>query len=106
MTNEYGNELDQNGYAPSLLQRVDDYCFMCQTGQHPFARHEIFHGANRQKSKRLGLWVHLCPTCHMNLHQKNAESDRRLKMIGQQVAMSTYGWTTDGFIKAFGKNYL
>ncbi len=39
-------------------------------------------------------------------HQKDAELDKNLKKTGQLIAMGRYGWTTDDFIKQFGKNYL
>lgn len=106
MINEYGEELDRNGYAASVVQKEDDRCILCGTQTGPFPRHEIFHGANRQKSKRLGLWVWLCPDCHMRVHHMDASMDRRLKKLGQTVAMEHYGWTADGFIRQFGRNYL
>ena len=63
MTNDYGAPLDSNGYAPSIFET--DHCLCCFLGASAtganLARHEIFGGPNRQKSKRLGLWVLLCP---------------------------------------------
>ena len=29
MTNEYGAELDRNGYAPSIVQDDTDCCYIC-----------------------------------------------------------------------------
>lgn len=69
------------------------------------ARHEIFGGSRREKSKRLGLWVWLCPTCHAEIH---ASGKRTLALhhVGQRAAMEYYGWTADEFRERFGVNYL
>lgn len=105
MLNEYGATLDRNGYAPSIVQDIEG-CYFCARRDGKLDRHEIFHGAYRQKSKALGLWVTLCHSCHMALHQKNARLDEILKRQGQREAMQLYGWTTAEFIQRFGKNYL
>ena len=61
--NEYGERLDSNGYAPSILSQSPT-CLIC--GRYRTARHEVFFGPYRDKSKRLGLWANLCPWCHQN----------------------------------------
>ena len=107
MRNDYGAPLDSNGYAPSIFEA--DHCFCCFLGASAtganLARHEIFGGPNRQKSKRLGLWVWLCPTCHAEIH---ASGKRTLALhhVGQRAAMEYYGWTADEFRERFGVNYL
>lgn len=104
MTNEFGEVLDRNGYAPSIISH-EQHCFCCYKNL-PLERHEIFHGANRQKSKKYGLWVLLCQTCHYEVHNSNGWRDKMLKEIGQTTAMTKYGWNTDEFRKRFGRNYL
>lgn len=108
MTNEYGAELDCNGYAPSIVND-GDFCFCCLKGGSAFganlARHEIFGGSRREKSKRLGLWVLLCPRCHEAMHT-DARRGKALKSLGQMQAMQYYGWTTDKVREIFGKSYL
>ena len=72
-------------------------------------RHEVFFGANRQKSIEYGLVVFLTPEMHNmsgNGVHFNSELDLKLKRIGQRAAMKHYGWTVDDFRKIFGKNYL
>lgn len=108
--NEYGATLDRNGYAASIMQD-DERCYLCgQYGGDRMDRHEVFGGAFRDKSKRLGLWVllHHDP-CHVYgkhaVHQ-DAEVNRRLKAEAQQAAMEYYHWTVADFIREFGKNYL
>ena len=49
--NEYGEKLDSNGYAPSILSKSTT-CLIC--GRYRTARHEVFFGPYRDKSKRLG----------------------------------------------------
>lgn len=105
--NEYGRPLDSNGYAPSLLNR-DCFCYVCHCGAE-LARHEPIGGPFRQKSKRLGLWVSICPACHELAHGSGIMANAvslQLKQDAQRAAMEEYGWTTDYFIRQFGKNYL
>jgi hypothetical protein len=104
MKNEFGEQLDKNGYAPSILE-TEPHCFCCY-GNLYLQRHEIFHGPNRKKAKADGLWVNLCPTCHYTVHNTNGELDRKLKKRGQEAAMTVYGWSEEEFRKRYGRNYL
>ena len=101
----------RSNYAPSILQSEEDqaYCFLCGRCDKKLDRHEVFPGPFRNKSKELGLWVTLChDTCHegRNGAQYNAAVAKRIKGKAQRVAMRVYGWTTEDFIREFGKNYL
>ena len=105
MTNEYGVKLDSNGYAPSVIDLFEsNKCFLCWCGG-DLVRHEVFHGPNRAKSKALGCWIRLCPTCHSIVHSEG-RWDRHLKRVGQRAAMNHYNWTTNDFRRHFGRNYL
>lgn len=107
-SNEYGEPLDRNGYARSLIQHGDS-CHICHRIDKKLDRHECFGGAYRQKSKRLGLWVLLChDSCHTGRYGVHQDPDAALYMhrLGQEVAMNAYGWNTQEFIKQFGKNYM
>ena len=110
MTNEYGAELDRNGYAPSIVQDDTDCCYICYGCREKLDRHEILGGANRDKSKRLGLWVTLCHSEHHifgpGAAHQNCEVDLALKQAGHMAAMEHYGWTECDFIREFGRNYL
>ena len=51
--------------------------------------------------------------CHSECHifgkyavHNNADVMRYLKQYGQRKAMEEQGWTTEDFIREFGKNYL
>lgn len=108
--NEYGAPLDRNGYAPSIVQFQMDWCWQCgKIFPDTLERHEVYGASNRAKSKRLGLWVHLCADCHRgskNGVHSNAENALLLKKAGQKAAMEEYGWSTEKFIEEIGKNYL
>lgn len=84
-------------------------CFLCgKTGN--LDRHHIFGGPFRKKSEKYGLTVDLChDTCHIfgpdSVHQ-NRETMLKIKRYGQRKVMTENGWTTEQFIKEFGKNYL
>lgn len=105
MTNEFGVKLDANGYAPSIMQPFEDkVCFLCEASG-DLARHEIFNGSNRSKSKKYGLWISLCPRCHMRVHDQPRVA-KQLKQIGQFRAKCEYDWTVDDFRMRFGKSYV
>ena len=95
--------MDRNGYNPSIL---GDYAFCAICGKNgPLQRHEVFHGANRPKSKKYGLWISICPSCHSIIHNSDGALDRRLKRQAQEQAQTVYGWSTAEFRLIFGKNY-
>ncbi len=112
MTNEYGERLDKCGYAESIIPgHSSGSCWFCGANGYndPMNRHEVFGGPYRAKSKRLGLWVHLCHwSCHQGPYgvHNNIDRDLVLKRTAQEYAMNYYGWTTNEFIRQFGKNYL
>ena len=113
MVNEYGEALDKNGYAPSVLQPGDmqESCFLCGENGEMLDRHEVFFGsAYRQKSKRLGLWVCICHgkcyLCGGEAVHNNRETDLYLKEQGQLAAMERYGWDEEKFRAEFGRSYL
>lgn len=100
---------DKNGYAPSIISgHSDTQCWLCGcNGRGKMDRHEVFGGAYREKSKRLGLWVNLCHDgCHLNGVHKNAYDANLLKEDAQYCAMTKLGWTKEDFIREFGKNYM
>lgn len=54
--------------------------------------------------------VWLCHSeCHIfgvNAVHRNADAMRYVRQYGQRKAMKEQGWTTEDFIREFGKNYL
>lgn len=87
-------------------------CFLCGKNGcgDPLDEHHIFNGAYRDKSERYGLTVFLChDRCHENgprAAHRNAETRQMLHEYGQRKAMEENGWSTEDFIREFGKNYL
>lgn len=108
MRNEYGAVLDSNGYAPSLLGDWS-FCAICFQFAPKLQRHEVFHndmgGTLREKSKRYGLWISVCPVCHARIHAKPKAAED-LKAKAQRMAMKQYGWTVEEWRELFGKSYV
>lgn len=84
-------------------------CWLCGRADR-LDRHHIFGGANRKKSERYGLVVYLCHhDCHIfghNAVHNNRHTMLLLHQYGQEKAMRENGWSTEDFIREFGKNYL
>lgn len=87
-------------------------CWLCGCNGYsdPLDKHHIFGGSNRKKSERYGLYVYLCHNkCHIfgrySAHQ-NKDTMLKLHQHGQRKAMEENEWTTEDFIREFGKNYL
>lgn len=96
--------MGSNGYSPSIVQDFDG-CYLCKM-EVETARHEPLDGIGRRsKSKSLGLWVSLCPKCHVHSHEF-ATVQNRLRADCQRAAMREFGWTKQDFIKEFGRNYI
>lgn len=111
LRNEYGEPLDANGYAKSVFPTgccwyaVNGDRIRTACGGNALVRHEVFHGASRQTSKRYGAWVTLCPLHHAKVHDY-PQFERPLKQETQRRVMERYGWTVDRFRAKFGKSYL
>lgn len=86
-------------------------CWLCGANgaSDPLDRHHIFGGPYRKKSEKYGLVVYLCHNkCHIfgpNSAHQSKETTLLLHKYGQKVMMENYGWTTERFIREFGKNY-
>lgn len=112
MTNEYGEQMDRNGYAPSVF--AADCCYFADDryttcGSLDLVRHEVYHhdqgGVTREMSKRYGAWVTLCPLHHAHVHNY-PQLNRELQREAQRRVMQRYGWDEDQFRKHFGKSYI
>ena len=93
-------------YAPSIMQD-DCRCFLCGNQGGKLDRHEPFGGGLRQKSKKYGMWLYLChEPCHLSRAHKDPLIKKYLIEVMQRAAMEHYGWSTEDFIRLFGKNHL
>lgn len=104
MVNQFGAKLDRNGYAPSLYKSKEGICCLCGRVDRPLQRHEVFHGAYREKAKAFGCWLRVCDECHRQIHA-TGRLDRAVKRGMQIRAMEAYGWSVAEFRAVFGKNY-
>ena len=96
----YGEKLDCNGYAPSLLSE-DDSCYFGHGLQ--TVRHEVFFGPNRTNSKRTGMWCYVCTLCHDEIHHTDGVKDRRLKREAQEAFEKVR--SHEDFMAIFGRSY-
>ena len=92
--------MGRNGYSKSLFDTESGTCYVCKRVCDT-ARHEVFGASSRGFSKRLGMWVDLCPECHAREHSRN-EGD--LKRQGQKLFERQYGHQR--FMGVFMRNYL
>ena len=94
----------------SIIQEDKTHCFLCgqNASVEPLDEHHVFFGtANRKKSEQYGLKVYLHhQRCHLYGIHTNSAMNRAVQSKVQEIAMNHYGWTTDDFIRIFGKNYL
>lgn len=101
--------LDRSGYSLSIIQEDTTCCYCCGKRAGKLDRHEPFGGANRDKSKALGMWIALCHTpCHQGRTGAHGDPavNAEYRKEAQRRAMEVYGWTTADFIREFGKNHL
>ena len=78
-------------YGPSLFDTVDGECWKCgYCGD--TARHECYYGrGTRDKAKKYGLWVCLCPRCHAWVHaDPNNGLDAELKAEAKRLFNRAY----------------
>lgn len=87
-------------------------CFLCGRNDpgDPLEKHHLLGGANRKKSEKYGLVVYLCHAeCHLYgeyaVHN-NTDTRHALEAWGQKKAMEENNWTTEDFIRVFGRNYI
>lgn len=79
-----------------------DRCYLCgRYGQ--MHLHHCLHGIHRKNADKYGLWVHLCPECHMALHD-HGDGDLALEQIAQKAFEREYGG--EKFREVFGKSWL
>ena len=111
-TNKFGEPIDRNGYAPSIIEgHGPEECWLCHKNgmAEPLNRHEVFGGALRRKSMELGLWVYLCHRpCHEGPHSVHEDErlKRKLKAAAQRAAMREYNWTVEDWIREFGRSWV
>lgn len=93
--------------AKSIIQK-DKECFITKS-TYNLHEHHVFEGSCRQLSEKYGLKIWLRADWHnmsdYGIHF-NKKLDLKVKKEVQKTAMQKYNWTTEDFIRIFGKNYL
>lgn len=83
-------------------------CLICGSTRF-LEKHHVFGASNRKKSEQYGAVVDLCHSCHneppYGIHH-NQTRNETLKRNFQSKIMKENNWTTEDFIREFGKNYL
>jgi len=94
--------------AKSIMEQEGSRtCYICGAAGYMEEHHVFYGSANRKKSEKWGVKVHLCYRHHRDLMDGvhgNAKLDRWLKQEGQQAFERIYGH--EKFMKEFGKNYI
>lgn len=94
--------------ANSILQ-TDKVCYITGCTDNLHEHHCIYGRGLRRLSEKYGLKIWLRADWHnmadYGVHF-DKELDLQIKQMAQRKAMEHYGWSTEDWIKIFGKNYL
>ena len=94
----------------SIIQdKKSGRCFLCDARGVSLEEHHVFGGGCRKLSEHYGLKVYLCHRCH-NEPPKGVhfcrEEREKLQSRVQKTAMRYFNWSTEDFIKIFGRNFV
>lgn len=67
-------------------------------------RHHVFAGIRRPTSEKYGAVALVCHSCHMDIHDHPSDY-RWLQANWQRRVCEEQGWSTEDFVRKFGKNY-
>ena len=65
--------------------------------------HHVYGASFRNKSEKYGAVVEICRECHDDLHHRHPKKYLWLKREWRDRLMAENGWTTEDFIKEFGR---
>ena len=82
----------------------EDRCYICGAYGHT-DEHHVFGGPCRKTSDRYGLVVHLCRSCHSQIHDQGGNTNLYLHQRGQMIYEEHFGSRQD-FIREFIRSYL
>ena len=86
----------------SILTNNLKICYICNKNEKKDL-HEIFVGANRQKSIIWGLVIPVCRKCHREW-ETNKELRKKIQQYAKEEFIKKY--TKEKFREEFGKNYI
>lgn len=90
---------------------MQGFCELCGKWSYHLHRHHIFFGhKQRQISERYDATAMLCPLCHSIDRKQGVHGNHwiclQLQEQMQRKLMAKHDWTTEDFIRIFGKSYL
>lgn len=92
----------------SILTKDLEHCIECK--RFNVELHEVFYGANRNKSIQDGCVIPLCKEKHHRGNLVGIHNDKELnlkyKKLMQLKWQEVYNKDADDFIKKYGRNYL
>lgn len=100
--------MDKNGYKESMLTGWEEKCFLTGQTNCDLVRHEIFFGvANRELSKKYGMWVYLIPELH-NIGKYAVHNNRDLDLALKRTAQEKFEekYSREEFMEIFGRSWL
>lgn len=81
---------------------MEGFCDICLKWR-TLERHHVFNGAFRSKSEEYGAVVEICRECHDDLHHRHPAKYKWLKREWRDRLMAENGWSTEDFIREFGR---
>lgn len=71
-------------------------------------QHHVYSGPYRKKADKYGAVIYICHDCHTGRDgiQYNRQLADEVKGIFQERLMRQHNWTTQDFIREFGRNYI
>ena len=87
----------------SIIQS-DKECFICRKAD-VLHQHHLLAGSYRQSAERFGLKIYICPECHRQIHDNEAQM-QIYRAFAQGYAMAHYDWTVDEFISHIGRSFI
>ena len=88
--------------SESILQREKE-CYVTGSRQQ-LDRHHVYPGTRRKASEEWGCWVWLRHDVHMEIHDRDGETLRRIQRECQEEFEKR--WGHEKFMQVFGKSYL
>lgn len=81
---------------------MEGWCEICHKWG-TVQRHHVFGAAYRKKADKFGAVVEICAKCHDDLHHHHPAKYKWLKRQWRDRLMAENEWTTEDFIREFGR---
>lgn len=81
---------------------MEGWCEICHKWG-ALETHHVFGSSFRKKSGQYGAVVHICRECHDDIHHRHPAKYKWLKRQWRDRLMAENEWTTEDFIREFGR---